>query len=724
MNNNCNNISQLKKHNPTLRDFLNGSPYDPHFNIDNQLTEELFHECLFVESDGLKKLCEEFKKTIDDIIIPNQLIFVSGYAGNGKTTFVRTFQSRHDEYRHIYYDFQEKRAGFSTSDNDLEVKLMLIRAIRNSFSEDNSPSQTDIKATFYFLYTNRVYLKHEDLISRNCFRELDSETNSGKIDYEFINKLEEIFSLKDIFTTFFVHIFLHANTDKKTIIYFDNLDITAMEYLSNVFLVYFQESLYNANLLARSHLFEDKKIRFQNNFYFVFCLRDANDAIINQHLAPRISLKRFHFSIIFDPEYYKRIVERRIVVLDQVLQPKELTKTGISLQKLKATLLTFIEDSYFTNVFIPLYNYDYRKIVNILLNTIVKHELSTATNKRYGMRGLLVFEVVKSLSTNNFLRDYLDKYPDKSNGYCSIDRVMLTVLINSSDYVRDTTIKGSSNTSDFYSFIKRLTHVYKEVDVVLESIGRCFLNHEKNWVHLLTLINCKIDNLDDFISEYQDKFQKIQEDPDLRENIKLKNSLNNIKLRINASGFAYLRYVLNHFEFYSNLAENSTPLFVFPLEKTARGNRYTFEDVIDNVFHVVRTHTDSMGTFFEDNYIPIGIMPEKYYQSDFCFRHLGGSKHAQSAGYFHSTRVITSHIDYLDNFRRQAIKETYLPEDEKIRINKILIAKVDKYITLLEKSHDKKAAKDFSDLRKGVKKIIASDYRDMHTQIKLPDENR
>jgi hypothetical protein len=73
------------------------------------------------------------------------------------------------------------------------------------------------------------------------------------------------------------------------------------------------------------------------------------------------------------------------------------------------------------------------------------------------------------LFEDNFLGDYLRKSPDLVNGYCNIDRVLLTILINQGEYVKTSNNESFSIPYEFYFLVRDMYLIYKDVDVVLSK---------------------------------------------------------------------------------------------------------------------------------------------------------------------------------------------------------------------------------------------------------------
>jgi|GEM_PF-6422656 len=699
-------LESLKADEPKLLDIFKASPFDDKMDCDEKLTENIFYKYLYVD-DAYQEYEKRLKETIKDNVKNNSIILMSGYAGNGKTTFIKTFINNNQAFSHHYLTYDERSMNESSANTDDEVLNLVKRYLRNQ--------RETIENTIAFIIANQNTLKDNELISDKLYKYLNDETPINK---DSIRNITIEFDYKDTFTCFFCHLFLNLQENKMKIIYFDNLDIVKMEFLSSKFLTSFHDALINANVLRKIDVFAKKRISI-NNFRFIFCLRDANEAIVNSHIKSRVNFNVVPFRIFFESTYYQNVIEKRVQFLDKIFDTKSLF-SEMSLESLKELFIRQVKDKYFHEVFLPLFNFDYRTTVTAFLDIVTKDEKLIGNLKEknlYGERGHLLFGLVKYALKENSLSKYLEeKVPLK--GYCYIDRVLLTTVINGSNYNRNRqdTKKQRPESANSYALeycIRDLEKFYS-IKEILDSIARCFLYHENDWAHLLTIYNknLKLETKNTFIDEFIHKYRnKNQEE--------YESELKEIKIRVNPAGFTFIKYILPHFEFYSNLVHNENPLFIDRLEISNSPSRFGFENVIDNVIRLVKSHIKSMETFFNEKFIKVTTVDD-FYTSKYCFRHLRGENIARESGYFHSTRTITSHIAYIEDFRHETLSR-FSSEDVEVlkRINRILIEKISAYVEMLKKSIDEKGKNDFvSDFEDAINLIAKSDYSNFSIWIK------
>lgn len=692
-------IEQLKAKKPSLLDLLISSPFDDKMDIDEKLTESIFYERLYVE-DEYEDLAEELMQTIKGGIRSHTVILISGYAGTGKSTFIRTFMKKTTpSFVHHYLTFDDRSIFPSISRTDDEILNLIKRYLY---------TRNDIRKTIAFLVANRGNLKAGQLISDNLY----SYTKEPKpLEPDSILDLITEFDIKDTFTCFFCHFFLNFQENKTTMVYFDNLDNVKLEFLSSNFLAYFHESLVDANVLRKLGDFAEKEISL-TNFRFIFCLRDANGALANHHLASRTPFNVVPFKIAFKPAFYQRVIEKRLDFLTEIFAETHVFGK-IPIDTARRIFKQLIEDSYFQRAFLPFFNNDYRTTVKALSDILQKAEEYEDFTKglSYVLRGNLLFGLIRYALG----KDYLEKYresqiPSSSSGWCYIDRVLLTVIMNRSKYNRGKHEIGMSESDPWESYylvdcIQQLEEFYS-VRELLAAVSRCFLYHERNWTHLLTISSVNITRKEqgDFISEFCEKYAA-RERLDSRD----RANLNNIRVRVNPAGFTFVRYILIHFEFYSNLVRNQNPLSIRASEIDSRPKSFQFEDTIDRVIELVSFHIKSMETFYNEKYAKVIGPLDSFYSSDYCFRHLGNANIALEKGYFHSTRIINSHINYIDQFRGEVLRKFKNSGGEILkRINSILIGKIQSYIDLLRDSIDERGKNDFiSDFEEAIRAIEA-----------------
>jgi hypothetical protein len=657
----------------TIGDLLKGSPFDPSFHLGGTLTEEVFYKEFFVEPPSMQSFSKTLCDTLDNAFLAHVVTFITGYAGNGKTTFLKTFTRTQPQFEHVYYAAVDWQKGDPGRSRAVDHVMSLMRR--------NLAGSMSIGRTLELVHANRDALLREDFLSPAFHRFLGEYSESEAAEPSFLEKCEKEFELEDTFAVLFIHLFQQAVPGKKTVVYFDNLDVAPVEYIVSEFWERFQYAITTAERLATDRLFGGR-INFRNDFRFVFCLRDTNEALLNAHVADRLDPKHLSYSVPFDDDFYAKVVGRRLEFLEAYHQQKNLLPSG---NKFATLVREVLKDGYFHEVYVRLYNCDYRAVTTAVVIVMKDLKTKVRTEVTYGLRGIVLFGLLKQLFDANFLRDYLD-HARRKEGWCYIDRVMLTVLMNRSSYRRGIGESDHSRPYGLYNLVQDLKPLY-DVKPILNAIVRCFLNHQQGWVHLVTVLNTNVDDRDVDVTVF--RLAKLFDEAAKPGNAAARNELNRILIRVNPAGFTLVRFILNHFEFYGHLKSNETSLFEEPLtgERMADGRWvYDFERKIDKVLNLVTEHVTLMRKFFDSHYGGVRVTGEDFPRSPYCFRHQGKARVAAVVGQSHTISLVTSHIDYIDHFRWHLFhgkKPLIADPDEVKRVNDLLCDVLIKYVELL-----------------------------------------
>lgn len=708
----------------SLSDFLKASPFDNAYDAyPSRLTPEEYYAHLHYQSARMTRSLRELHDRMFNRSDPTRVLFLKGHAGNGKTTFLHTFMRDYGDYRHVYFDFQEMQTFHESTTQDepasgvadLESTAEGIRLLMNRYLR----SLHGVSETVHLLDSSRDAFKDADLISFHLHEYLSSHTGDAS-DSTYLRSRMERFDLKDTFACLFLHLFRTASAKTpKTILYFDNLDVASVESFADRFLVYFQHAMAMGYQLSRHELFQEVHVAFRRDYRFVFCLRDSNEAVLNSHLSDRLGFARKSFRISFDPDTYAEITRKRIEYLKTFLPDEDLAPNGGSISAIFEGIL---HDRYFRDVFLPLYNYNYRDLSGMLAE-VIRQCAVTETDRKdvVQLRGILMFGMLRKLLEQDFL-GAIQKTPADTrdgDGYCYIDRVMLTVLMNETHYDR----KNDDCEPYSLSFlVDDLRVLYRDVNVILRSIARTFFSHQKNRIHLVTLLDTKINKEDVFVQSYSQHFNRYDSTDDTIGAIRTRNDLTSVLVRPNPSGFTCVRYVLPHFEFYANLVDNESSLFRDPFKSSEGGKiTFNFEQKIDRVYEQVRRHVVSMKKFFENRYTAMrGMTAETFPRSKYCFRQQGVSRFPRDSGVSHTIRIVTTQIKYIDNFRLIHVQDREMDDDMIRRLNKSLVSRIRQYVQLLQQAADREVALSFADqYMRHIREIERRNYADRETRIEL-----
>ncbi|PID92873.1 MAG: hypothetical protein CSA95_09280 [Bacteroidetes bacterium] len=168
------------------------------------------------------------------------------------------------------------------------------------------------------------------------------------------------------------------------------------------------------------------------------------------------------------------------------------------------------------------------------------------------------------------------------------------------------------------------------------------------------------------------------------------DKLNNIEISITPSGYSLIKFILIHFEYYSNRIRNDNeslkhPLFYLGLKK-AKDGKYLFEHKIDSVLELIKKEAKDNFFFFSKIFREKNrITPEEFEESNMAFKYFSENRKSNK-GCFHLTRIISSQIAYIDKFRLYLINKDSLIDMQQItNINNLLIKYIKNYLSILEK---------------------------------------
>lgn len=332
---------------PTISEILQCSPFDTNKNIGGLLTEKLFFDHLFASSASFDDLTRQMLDALNPNLENIRLLILDGFSGTGKTTFVRHFIQSPLSINSIYIDFNAYARVVDNVAAGEHLRIanaidLLEERVTPSKDAEESPSLTDefarLKALISAagLTTNPIESAMKGFMERtdgtalaDCLYFIYSKMKSMSVYFSrnFIDQtriidrrdiLDKSYLLinscdfSDIFLLFFVWCFRALPSEKTTLVFFDNLDAINWSYLSDYFKQSFARVLSNATAMAQDPAVFDRSIDFVRRYKFIFCLRDANSASLNSHIADSLghTSRVVHFKLSFDGDLYKRIIDK------------------------------------------------------------------------------------------------------------------------------------------------------------------------------------------------------------------------------------------------------------------------------------------------------------------------------------------------------------------------------------------------------------------------------
>lgn len=723
------------------------SPYSDTFSLGRNMSRGLFNEALHHDPLEVEDMRRQFMYELERN--DKRVVVLSGHSGSGKTTFLQQFRERYEQ-RCSHYFFDASISRISDGRRD-PLAYQLRRSIKKDFSKSQQASVA--------LLLRDQHEALEDHLSERLFSQL-RRTEASQYTREWMLELlsDEVDSLTDMIVLFLLcHMVTRDDRSGLQIFYFDNLDAIEVDYFSGEF----QESLLTAMNCATSMALDTDivggdSVLFVERYRFVFCLREANSAFLRAHFDSQNgdAILYIPMRLRFRSDYYRDIIRKRIAFM------KIVSRDEAELALVEDVFEHFMDDDFFEDVCMKLFNYDYRDVATALYNLCaristgtgvpVPHLSGTATS-RYASRAILHGALIRYLESNGVLDAYADvaHLTDRdfeTHGYCHHLRVVLNLVSNLAmidRYDFEINSKRIASYTNLLSLFESLQSVYSPEELVM-TLERAFLFHTRNWANLLGIYGHPVSKPGDLVPFAEDmrKLNRLRADLNFTidsethaEVIELEGRLREVVVRMCPAGIATLEHVFPSFEFYSRLHARRLDDFDPPTLFEARANqdleyrlgqgrrRVDREPVaiINCVLYIVRKHVRWMLTFFDVEYRRrLGLDGSAYITSHHCNRIRDGK--VRREGQFHASRLIFSHVSYIDVYRRWALEHSDLEGDAKIELNKALVSRIEAYLELVRDVPDERALWIADGIERTIAEIRDKDFSDFVTRIERPHD--
>ncbi|NOQ25667.1 MAG: hypothetical protein GQ564_09940 [Bacteroidales bacterium] len=730
--------------NYTLKDLLLYNPWDKQkrtLELTRIFPEEIFIKDLLITPSIFTDLKENLVQRIN----PKDMFFkpfyiLSGYSGNGKTTFLYWFK---DQIKLENYYFEIINIIDKHIQIDNGIKLVQASLVKKYYKSCNSRPK---KKTIDFILENgsvyRDYLQDDiDKLSDlgNNFYGEESPANCNEINsfledisfekFLIIFMTDQVFEFKDN----------PSLKNKTSYVYcFDNLDEIDMEYINPQMWKAIKDL--SSTMVAIS---EETSLDFEfsKKITFLLVFREANiacgSAQLNDAIGHQVDYKRFIYT-----GGAKEIILERVKKFNGIRTEKT---------KLLIDFINIICHEYLFDYFLmPLFNYDYRLICEAFVAFIEdetidnkKYQLLSVTIEQYKSipntykclkRGIFINSFIRFFAKNNYLKKLAptnrEEERNENSAYCNKARLMLTVFSNFSFPNPNGFPIDERELDEIKPIQFSLKKAYKICKVFLNNCSEFFeilselidLN-KSSWAHLITVYgkkaSCDVETYKfDFSEEISileriDK-NEISKDEDQR--------ISNIYISLNASAYVYLRHIIPNFEYISGYKSQEKKIDWYLLKPLVQLTDITtfskqsefedrtefyilweFEKQINIVYDKVYLYAKNNMNFFQKVFK--NYSKEEYCKtSDYNFRGdyvshklIRESNIPKKRYSFFISRLISTHINYLEHFRQYITNEGFtniesninkkdmaIPQNNtKTKINNFLLKKIENYIDLL-----------------------------------------
>lgn len=698
-----------------IKTVLEFSPFDNKrlspFGSNNPIED--FYMYYFVDySADAQKLEANILSTIDKNT--NTILFY-GASGSGKTTFLHQLSRKYkDEYRFHFLNLIEKPSLVDYKDC---IRTALLGKLYEIFNRQNEIVSNK-------LY--EVYVKSHDALP------LKTEfSNTVLINY-LINKeietidasyyLSQIDDNQDLLILYIIASIIDDNKDLaeiKNVFVFDNLDEIPTEYIS----IQVNDVVQSAYSAAQFYFEHYLNYRFLKNCTFLLSFRTTNVRLVDKtqlQERQKLTCEEIEFGKECQVSY-PSILKKRV---DHFISNHNDNKSTIAIDSFCQLINS--EKKYCADTLKPLYNYDYRmfthyfilksfeKIDNPISNTFYENNKEGKKKDFYqlGSRGILLFNALLGMLNDNSsrLHNYV-RHEFIKETICNIYRMSFTLLSNLGEWTeRNQDIQQDlKEESDFnketirillYDFVTRIESWYgKEyVKMALDGlIGSTAYNFE----YPVTLIGSSIDA---FVNESEHGHSNSALAKHIIELYETnKSALANISVKIHPSCVVYADRVFIHYEYFNLISSQwENPLVedyrYHPIPLFLITNEYMLKVCLKSVFETVRkilkcadkhfcsnciknkrascTYTiDKENKYIIKNssYENCKLSVNSFILEGFCFNKT-----------LYATRVITSHINYLDKYRAYVWYNKQIDDEQRMQWQIILLDQISEYINLWE----------------------------------------
>lgn len=694
---------------------LTYSPYEEAGG--NFIAVKEFIEEIQVTTQNYQDMAQRIVQNLTNAEIQNNCIsFLTAFPGVGKTTFINwlVYFINHKEDKGNEKPTaltEEVNNGLSASYINCAFKGSSERnGLKTLVAEEVSENFDKYRKTLEFIIENEDR-KELDCINIDLFRRLLD--NKNPLNRRQIRNLidQEHLYLDGALLFLLLHQWIERrehHNDPVIIFFMDNLDALNSIYLYDIHKNFWKD-LSSAYTKFQSIVGDEGGD--PNKLKLFFTLRNYNYTLI------RGCFKGADYDI-FRDYMQNQIFDLKPTEFHQILDKR--TAYAISKKiKINQDLLSLVEiiqgdDPLFRDhVYSPLFNYDIRNlnqhISRLTGDSSLGFTFSTAKNAydnmfeskiynhRSGARGIILHSFIRSLFTST------ERYPVEPLGsanihkdetpFCSECRLLLTVVYNLS-YRRKldhklSDLQGNAPTTfslaDLITSLRVHTDEWKQViptDKVLEWLVKFNGTNNESRIHLIDLSGVTVEfqesesktkpTIPEVFYNGMSEIELIKRINEIPKN-KLRDAssgLSKIHIKINPSAVVYLRYLISHFEFFAaykywqndHFISKFKPLFLSTeLKQTNGGFKYEFQSLLEDVFELVKYKKRKNDRFLTECIFRGGLIKNtgEYLKSNFAF--ITVRKDGVERGSLYSSRVLTTHLHYIDAFR------SYLSTNEEMK---------------------------------------------------------
>lgn len=663
--------------------------------------EETFFKDIYVKANnsigvtkGLKNKSEYQMQTLINELreTPTSLVvFIEGYAGCGKSTFVKYILrelARGNKNNYTYYNYD---LGASEETKNNRIREVIVNGIIEQFLNYVIGNDEIINNIINILQANAVHqIDPSNFLMQNFA--------SGKLysRLQMYNKQKDIYSIKtkllkimhgqslskvlalDAIIRLAQHLITVNRTNKNIYICFDNLDsiencdeLTSFDdglklfrhNVDNFLYAIYRELRIGGTRPAFIYLATYRKITAARANANV-CLEAANDHPEDLNFIYNIEASQLY--------NYSKIIEKRLKYFGEFSKENNLSKfeqTKTIVQQ-KNIILKICKKIFMREKYAQLWNNNYR-VCNVIMNQLMTEYFndmcSCAKEEQDGMlfdstfgASSIFLNTVCRLFAQKGLWDesHMNLVPlisnERNKNKTSFMRVLLTYMYYRKTYPT-TGEKPSVSLKEIYDEFHAVFDEETIINVIATMLSR---NYEGIWRRP--------------IFYYKHAFKEPIYD-NLRKQYrqcKRGERVDYAEFEISKCGIAYVKYLSSNFEFFSvRLSKDNRPLFL-------QSNMEDIVKLIDSVYNSVETCCKNLSCFYRE------YMKRKNNEGSLLGAPIHPLTSKRGRPQLHEERIIFSHIAFLNNYRLSLIERDF---ENKKQLNQKIVQFIQKYLDLYKK---------------------------------------
>ena len=710
---------------------------EPTVNFNYRLSEEEFFNSLYserisnAENETFDRKVNYELRYVENVFAKVNFLHISGYAGCGKTTYVRHLLWKlKGNFEHIDYEGYKRAVDPFIDRTANLINRYEIPKLCNYFEQ---VARRRLYRIFRFddqlenlIAFSRVLRSNDAQMDSEysyCATISDFESQIGN-EKTFLSFLVFVNLLLLLYSRFFESeksptIMLIDNSDSLSDLYEEMLLLPVLKQFANDCTYFFISNLQNGT----TYLGKEVKTIFHNTkFLIIFTTRFVTFKHY-ETIDPDWE-KIYGWTSLRLPENYydhKAILTRRIEYYSKTCsEDKENNEELILLKKL-------VDIAYHNYNFMRLFNGNVRVCIERLCNIISEFPLKNInelislndyslenSDAIEGTNGYFLSMVLSIFKKGNIYHEKLNLSPCRKDRSLSLSRIVLTI------------IRESENRCSVLSLFQSLHPLgYNASDICVTVWNLCEVGRNV-WRRLLVFDHIVPNSLESLLKQAE-LFNNGVTDIE-----------NYSQLVICTAGLAYMEFVVPHFEFMLSRHEMgadtfSTPryqaLFSSSSEQNISNNPekvvYRFEKKIDTVFADVKDCCHNSLAFADRAMKAFNLNRSEYIRSTTYNYHTVGWDGEIGPKQSYESRLIFRHIGYIEKYRRYLLKKYEGRESVILAdINRRLVERIIRYIKLYQDARrcfqtdiQNRAAEQLLDYALIIKN---SGYKDIDTIIELP----